>query len=103
MQTQRIRPYGDDRERRNSRRWATDKPLRWRVFRGRRVRSSRMVERSLDGMVLLVDPRDVPQPGTRLLACDAIEFDRLGFRSAVVTRTTLQDDKGALVFAQIEA
>jgi len=92
--------FGD---RRRSDRWPTDKTLRWRVFRGRRSRPGRLIERSLDGLVLAVAPKDAPPPGTRLLPRDEGDLDRLGFRCAVVRRIERPSREVRLLFAEIEA
>lgn len=97
--TERPRSVG----RRRSPRWRTNKTLAWRVSRGRRVRESRLVERSLDGLVLAVEPGDAPPEGTRFCPCGVESIDRLGFRSAIVRRTEAPNDDYRLVFAEIEA
>jgi hypothetical protein len=89
--------------RRRSSRWETDKTLAWRVSRGRRVRESRVVERSLDGLVLAVEPRDAAPEGSRFFPYGAEPADRFGFRSAIVRRTEAPNEDYRLVFAEIEA
>jgi hypothetical protein len=82
---------------------ATSKPLRWRPFRGRRIRESRVVERSLDGLVLMSRPRDAPAPGTRFAPGDLEVGDRFGFRSALVKRVEAPNPAARLIFSEIEA
>jgi hypothetical protein len=90
-------------DRRRSERWETNKLLHWRVYRGRRLRESHIVERSLNGVVLQVEPHDVARQGTRLLLSDPTEIDKLGFRSARVTRAEGPSAEMRLVYAEIEA
>jgi hypothetical protein len=90
-------------DRRRSSRWLTDKMLPWRVSRGRRIRESQLLERSLDGLVLAVEPGDAPPEGTRLFPYGAEPIDRCGFRSAIVRRTEVANDDHKLVFAEIES
>ena len=90
--------------RRKSVRWEPDKSLRWRVFRGRRIRESRIVERSLNGLVLGAQMPDAVAAGTRILVSGGHgELDRLGFRSAIVRRTESGDGGGRMLIAEIEA
>lgn len=91
------------RERRRSQRWETRKVLRWRVGGGRRIRESRLVERSLDGLVLVTRGGDMPRIGARIVPEDRSTADRFGFRSAVVRRTLATSWRERLVFAEIEA
>lgn len=96
----------DDRgktDRRRSARWETSKQLLWRVFRGRRIREGRLVERSLDGLVLSAEPCDRPRVGTRLLPGNTDVANRLGFRSAIVKRIDVPGGGTSLIFAEIEA
>ena len=90
-------------ERRWSERWETDTLLHWRVNRGRRLRKSRIVERSLDGVVLQVERQDLTRRGTRLLLSDPTDIKQLGFRSARVTRAEDRSPDTRLVYAEIEA
>lgn len=99
----RRRQRRDQQDRRRSARWQTEKPLAWRVFRGRRTRMSRVVERSLDGLVLATDPQDTPSEGTRLTPGDAATRRRFGFRSAVVRRVMTSEARTRLVVAEFEA
>lgn len=91
-------------DRRTFTRWELDKSLRWRVFHGRRIRESRMVERSLSGFALQAQMLDAVPAGTRVVVHgDPGEIDKLGFRSAVVRRTEPWSDGGKMLFAEIEA
>lgn len=90
------------RDRRHSARWRTDKPFTWRVERGRRSRRGRIAERSLHGFAMIVEPSDLPTPGTRILAVDDLESDRLGIRSAVVRRVIKRNFVPMLI-AEIES
>ena len=91
------------RERRRSNRWCTDAPLTWRVERGRRPRPGRVLERSLEGMILAVDVDDLPAVGKRLKPHEPLQGTRLGFSSAIVTRTGHGDGRLRLVYLEIEA
>lgn len=91
-------------DRRKSMRWEPEKLLRWRVFRGRRIRESRMVERSLNGFVLGAQRPGAVPAGTRMVVDgDLDEIDRLGFRSAIVRRAESGGDGSRVLFAEIEA
>jgi len=90
-------------DRRRSLRWQIDKMLPWRVSRGRRVRRSRVLERSLDGLVFVTYPGDAPLVGTRFYSCGADIIQRFGFRSAIVRRTEAPNRDHRLVFAEIES
>ncbi len=91
-------------DRRTFTRWELDKLLRWRVFRGRRIRESRMVERSLSGFALEAQMLDAVPAGTRVVADGGPhEIDKLGFRSAVVRRSEPGSDGGRMLFVEIEA
>jgi len=90
-------------DRRRSPRWALDKELRWRLFRGRRVRLRRIIERSLQGLIVSAARSDVPRPGARIIPCDPDAIDELGFRSAVVKRVQIDGAHNNLVIAEIEA
>lgn len=103
MRPDRRRARHERIDRRRSSRWESDTLLHWRVYRGRRVRVSRMIERSLNGVVLEVEPRDIPRPETRVLLSNPMDIDRFGFRSAVVSRTETHGGGERLVFVEIEA
>jgi hypothetical protein len=90
-------------ERRRSRRWSLSKLLEWRVHRGRRIRRSPVVQRSLDGIVLRVASRDVPRVGMRIQPGSRGSVNGFGFRSAIVRRTEAPSRDCRLVFAEIEA
>jgi hypothetical protein len=90
-------------DRRRSSRWSVTKPIQWRVLRGRRVRSSEVLERSLDGLVMRVDPQDAPRIGTRFVTTGHGMAETLGFHSAIVRRTEAPNDDYRLLFAEIEA
>jgi hypothetical protein len=91
------------RDRRRSARWMIDRPIRWRVYRGRRARAGRIIERSNDGLVLLVEARDLPKAGTRVYPAGSATRDWLGFASAVVRRREQPNSNIGLVFAEIES
>ena len=93
----------DGFDRRRSTRWEMNKTLLWRPFRGRRLRESQVILRSLDGLVLLVDRRDSLSPGARFFPGVPAAGDRFGFRSAVVKRTESGHGDKRLIFAEIEA
>ncbi len=90
-------------DRRRSRRWSLSKLLDWRVHRGRRIRRSPVIQRSLDGLVLRVAPRDAPRVGMRIRPGTRGGVDGFGFRSAIVRRTEAPTRDYRLVFAEIEA
>jgi len=90
-------------DRRQSRRWQIRKWVPWRVSRGRRVRCSELIERSLHGLVLRVDRRDLPAIGTRFFPDAAETSDRFGFRSAIVRRISDHGKTRELIFAEIES
>ncbi len=88
-------------ERRRSARWKTDEKLLWRVTGGRRPRESRLIERSLDGLVLRTGQSDLPQVGQRICPAGPERNLRVGFRSAIVRRTKPDGAGGHLVVAEI--
>jgi hypothetical protein len=90
-------------DRRRSARWETSRRLCWRVSHGRRLRHSRVVQRSLDGFVLVTETRDTPQTGTRFHPGDPQVANRFGFRSALVKRTETVNPRTRLVYVEIEA
>ena len=90
-------------ERRRSSRWETSRRLCWRVFHGRRIRHSQVVQRSLDGFVLMTEERDTPRTGTRFYPSDLQVANRFGFRSAMVMRTETVNLRTRLVYVEIEA
>jgi urease accessory protein UreE len=98
-----VGPAQRTRERRRSKRWATDETLAWRLHRGRRLRHGQVIERSLDGMTLAVETRDEPAVGARLRPSDTAECTRCGFQSAIVTRTGQGRDRLRLVYLEFEA
>jgi hypothetical protein len=99
----RRRQVRDGADRRRSARWEMNKALLWRPFRGRRIRESRVILRSLDGLVLLADRRDSLPPGARIILGVSAANDRFEFRSAVVKRTKSWHGDKRLIFAEIEA
>jgi len=103
MKSDRRHTQRKNGDRRRSSRWETDRLLHWRIYRGRRLRESRVVERSLDGVVLQVERHDLARQGTRLFLSDPIEIDKLGFRSARVTRADTRSPNMRLIYAEIEA
>ena len=64
---------------------------------------SRVLERSLDGLVFVTYPGDAPLVGTRFYSCGADIIQRFGFRSAIVRRTEAPNRDHRLVFAEIES
>lgn len=91
------------KERRRSRRQATDKGMDWRIARGRRTRHSRLVERSLDGFVMMIDKQDTVPEGTRIHPISEPQDLSCPFNTAVIKRTHQLNDSVGLVFAEIEA
>lgn len=75
-----------DFDRRGSERWTTDKPLRWRLRGDHKACESVVVERSLNGLVLLADEAQAPELGEHLKPVSSEMAVRHGFRCAVVVR-----------------
>lgn len=75
----------------------------WCVRRGRRLRESILVERSLDSLVLHVHSKDAPRPGTRIRPADPTHAARLEFRSALVTESNPIPGSATRVVAEIES
>jgi hypothetical protein len=103
MVPQRRQSRQTEVDRRRSARWSTRRPINWRVTGGRRQRHSRVVERSLDGLVLMVEGRDFAQAGTRFVIDNPADATRFGFRAAVVRRTETLKRAVRLLYAEIEA
>jgi len=76
-----------DAERRRSERWPTDKPLSWRLRGDPKPCESIVVERSLNGLVLLTDEDETPELGEHLKPTSSEMAARHGFRCAVVIRS----------------
>jgi len=74
-------------ERRASERWPTDKPLRWRLRGDAHACEGVVVERSLNGLVLLTQGADAPELGEHLKPVSEDMAVRHGFRCAVVVRS----------------
>ena len=89
-------------ERRYSTRWITNKMISWRVHHGKRVRHSKLIERSLNSMVLLSSRCDVPPIGAYVHPDDEKSGDRHGFRLAIVRRIH-ERETGYVVFLEIFA
>ncbi|MCB9837890.1 MAG: hypothetical protein H6813_00990 [Phycisphaeraceae bacterium] len=75
-----------DEERRGSERWTTQKTLRWRLRGDSHTSEGTIVERSLNGIVLLTEGVDAPQLGEHLKPATKEMAERHGFRCAVVVR-----------------
>ena len=73
-------------DRRTSARWPTDKPLRWRLRGDSHASEGVVVERSLNGLVLLTHVIDAPELGEHLKPVSNEMAIRHGFRCAVVVR-----------------
>lgn len=89
--------------RRRSPRWEVNRVLSWCVHRGRKIREARVIERSLDGLVLLATRDESVRVGTRLGPSSLDQRQRFGFRSAVVRRMQPLNERAALLIAEIEA
>ncbi len=90
-------------DRRRSPRWPDGKPLRWRLHRGRRIRQSTVIDRSLHGLVLADDLPQQIQIGQQLRPADAQAAQRHGFEHAVVRRLE-EDEAGEMrIVAEILA
>ena|GEM_PF-3562544 len=83
---QRERRRRPGAERRGSERWSTDKPLRWRLRGDAQSCEGVVVERSLNGLVLLADAKSAPELGEHLKPVSDEMAVRHGFRCAVVVR-----------------
>jgi hypothetical protein len=73
-------------DRRSSERWRTDRPLRWRLRGDAEPCEGVIVERSLNGLVLLADATEAPELGEHLKPVSNEMAVRHGFRCAVVVR-----------------
>lgn len=80
------KPSIQDVDRRRSERWPTDKPLRWRLRGDHKACDGLVVERSLNGLVLLADEEQAPELGEHLKPVSSEMAIRHGFRCAVVVR-----------------
>src|SRR5579862_6738827 len=77
-------PAGD---RRYSARWQLDRAFPWRAHGGRRVRQARVVERSLNGLVLESEhPGGTLRVGAMIHPGDEGAALRHGYRLAIVRR-----------------
>lgn len=90
-------------ERRRSTRRPTDRTVRFRVARGHKPRAGRIVERSLDGLVIEAPARDAVRVGQRLHALAGTTADEFGFRAAVVRRVEERSPRQHRICAEIEA
>jgi hypothetical protein len=75
-----------DSDRRASERWRTERPLRWRLRGDAESSEGVIVERSLNGLVLLSDAKIAPELGEHLKPISNEMAVRHGFRCAVVVR-----------------
>ncbi len=103
MITRRQSQSKTPKERRSSDRWPTDGCLSWRVYRGRKIRRSRVFERSLEGLAMIARQEDEPTVGTRVCTCDSDEQVRFGFQYAIVRRVEALSKDIRLVYVEIEA
>ncbi len=94
---------GGTLERRRSARWRLDKSVVWRVYRGRRIHTSRLVERSLEGLVLVTGAAQSIQPGKRLSFEGKKQRERLGCRLALVKGVRVREDGTHEMYLEIEA
>jgi hypothetical protein len=92
MLTKAIKP----RERRYSKRWQSGRSLEWRTDREGETRLAKIVERSLNGFVLLVPVCEAPAEGAYVLPASTQVGDRHGFREAIVRRTRCDGDQSIL-------
>ncbi len=81
-------------DRRSSERWLTDKPLRWRLRGESQSSEGVVVERSLNGIVLLADALGAPELGEHLKPDSSEMAVRHGFRCAVVVRRGAEEALG---------
>lgn len=90
-----------EQERRRSQRWPCDKPIRWRVRHGRRLRDSVVPERSLCGIVIAAAKADAVPTGTFVFPGDDQNSVRHGFRTGVISRTADLNEQQCLLFIDI--
>jgi hypothetical protein len=79
-----------------------NRPLQWRVDRGRKVREALLVGRSDRNVILLTDDDDVLSKGMRLRTGAPDEETGLGFESMVIERVEDRVPGSKLVYAEIE-
>lgn len=90
-------------DRRRSPRWADGRPLRWRLHRGRRIRRSTVIDRSLNGLVLADDLPQRIEVGQQLRPADPQAAQRHGFEHAVVRRLEENESGDRRIVAEILA
>ncbi len=66
-------------------RWQTNKLIRWRASRSPLLRTGLLKERSLDGLVILVDKGKKPKLDSRIRISPELA-ERLGCKTAIVRR-----------------
>lgn len=66
------------------------------------MRTGRVIARSLDGVVVLIDSKDVASPLNRIVAVGSANQARIGFRTAVVRRHEVTCD-GIVLYAEVES
>lgn len=89
-------------DRRRSERWPTNRIVHWRHEADEVVRTGRLVSRSLDGFVVLIDTKDVASPLRRIVAVDQPDRPLSGFRTAIVRRHEVTCD-GIVLYAEVES
>ena len=72
-------------ERRHSARWSTNKVIRWRMNRGQMTRTGLLKERSLNGLMILVENGRKPKLDSRIRISPELA-ERLGCKTAIVRR-----------------
>ncbi|HPF39327.1 MAG TPA: hypothetical protein P5081_01185 [Phycisphaerae bacterium] len=92
----------DARDRRRSQRWRDDRIIHWRHESESQTRTGRLIARSLDGFVVLIDTNDIASPVHRLVAVDGEGAQPCGFRTAVVRRHDITCE-GVLLYAEVES
>lgn len=98
----RRRRERDSVDRRRSERWSSNRLVRWRHDFEDDAHTGRLLSRSLDGFVVLIDTNDLASPFRRIVAVDH-PYNRLaGFRTAVVRRHEITP-VGIILYAEVES
>lgn len=85
-----------NRERRQSARWLTNKPVQWLPAGGRKLRDGYIIERSLSGMAIQTSDSEIIKLGTRIRAGTRKMAERHGFRTGIVRRVENSGGKNTI-------
>jgi hypothetical protein len=91
-----------DTDRRTSARWRTNKRIQWRSNRGQKTRNGLIKERSLNGLLILVEKGTKPLPGSRIRISPEMT-ERLGCKTAIVRRIENEFARTFEFVAEIES